>query len=268
MREDFFRIAPMEENKMAIRLCEERCSKSYLTFEKIDFDHCDLLGEYRNCTFDGCDFTGAYLRAVFSNCNFTNCNLSKTRLQDSAFIDCTFDADVLYRFGEKLVSPLSGWKKCVDRKGKTVLVRLEIPRGAIVFCINGTKCRTDRVIVKEIIGADRAYSSYSYMSYYVGDEINVYNFDCRFNIECGTGIHFFKTKQEAEEYFIPAPDRARCFDLLVKAGCGDIMGWYPRHYELKYTVTTPTGFSDVPVDFNRCYIVNQDLLSKVEISQK
>ena len=100
------------------------------------------------------------------------------------------------RKGIKLSEPIIGWKKCKNN----VLVKLEIPRGAIVFSINNKKCRTDKAKVLEIIGADRAYSNYKFFSYYVGDVIEVFNFNCEYNFECAEGIHFFRTRKEAEEY--------------------------------------------------------------------
>ena len=98
--------------------------------------------------------------------------------------------------GIKLSEPIIGWKKCKNN----VLVKLEIPRGAIVFSINNKKCRTDKAKVLEIIGADRAYSNYKFFSYYVGDIIEVFNFNCEYNVECAEGIHFFRTREEAENY--------------------------------------------------------------------
>ena len=100
------------------------------------------------------------------------------------------------RKGIKLSEPIIGWKKCKN----DVLVKLEIPRGAIVFSINNKKCRTDKAKVLEIIGADRAYSNHKFFSYYVGDVIEVFNFNCEYNVECTEGIHFFKTREEAENY--------------------------------------------------------------------
>lgn len=105
------------------------------------------------------------------------------------------DADRL-RKGIKLSEPIIGWKKCKDN----VLVKLEIPRGAIVFSINNNECRTDKVKVLEIIGGDRAYSKHKFFSYYVGDIIEVFNFNCEYNVECAEGIHFFRTRKEAEAY--------------------------------------------------------------------
>lgn len=81
-----------------------------------------------------------------------------------------------------------------------VIVTLEIPRGAIVFSINGYKCRTNKAKVIAIDGADKAMSLNCKTSYYVGDEFTIYNFNCVYNRECGEGIHFFLTREEAEKY--------------------------------------------------------------------
>lgn len=118
-------------------------------------------------------------------------NLKSANLR-SAYLD----KEEQIRKGVKLSNSITGWKKC---KGG-VIVKLEIPRGAIVFSINNHKRRTDKAIVKEIIGADRAFSMHKYFSYYVGDKIEVYNFNCEYNTECAEGIHFFINRQEAENY--------------------------------------------------------------------
>ena len=34
--------------------------------------------------------------------------------------------------------------------------------------------------------------------YHVGDEIEIKDFDDNYNVECSTGIHFFLTREEAE----------------------------------------------------------------------
>ena len=101
-----------------------------------------------------------------------------------------------YRKGKILTKDIIGYKKCMN----DVIVTLLIPRGAIVFSVNGGKCRTNRAKVIAIDGADRAYSIYKYMTYYVGDEFNIYDFDLQYNEECAPGIHFFMTRSEAENY--------------------------------------------------------------------
>lgn len=103
--------------------------------------------------------------------------------------------------GEILTQDIIGYKKCKDN----TIVTLKIPRGAIIFCINGIKCRTNKAIVLDIEDmngnkVDRAVSAFKYMSYYVGDEITDYTFNCQYNVECSGGIHFFRTKKLAKYY--------------------------------------------------------------------
>ena len=133
------------------------------------------------------DMRGANIRgANLYGANMMGANLRNVGMRS---------ADKL-RKGIKLSEPIIGWKKCQNN----VLVKLEIPRGAIIFSINNSKCRTDKAKVLEIIGADRAYSKHKFFSYYVGDVIEVFNFNCEYNVECAEGIHFFRTREEAEYY--------------------------------------------------------------------
>ena len=124
-----------------------------------------------------------------NNATFENCNLVKNTKNANGKL-------ATYRLGKILTEDIIGYKKCRD----DIIVTLKIPRGAIVFSINGTKCRTNKAKVIAIDGAKKAVSMHQYMSYYVGDEFTIYNFDCRYNTECGEGIHFFMTREEAEQY--------------------------------------------------------------------
>ena len=106
-----------------------------------------------------------------------------------------------FRIGKILTESIIGYKKCKD----DVIVKLEIPAGAIVFSINGCKCRTNKakvLAIKDKDGNDvyRAFSIFQYMSYYVGDIFDMANFDLRYNVACSTGIHFFMTKEDAIAY--------------------------------------------------------------------
>lgn len=127
-----------------------------------------------------------YMRANLRNTNSDGVNLYN--------VDLSFNDKL--RKGIKLSEPIIGWKKCQNN----VLVKLEIPRGAIVFSINNNECRTDKAKVLEIIGGNRAYSNHKFFSYYVGDIIEVFNFNCEYNVEYAEGIHFFRTRKESEEY--------------------------------------------------------------------
>ena len=158
-----------------------------------DLQYTDLRYVYLN----GADLRCVYLNSAdLSNADLNGANLSGVNLSNVDLSNVKLDKEEQIRKGIKLSNPIIGWKKC--KYG--VIVKLEIPRGAIVFSINNDKCRTDKAIVKEIFGADRAFSMHKYFSYYVGDKIEVYNFNCEYNIECAEGIHFFKSRKEAENY--------------------------------------------------------------------
>lgn len=155
--------------------------------------------EFAGANLCKADFYGAYLdagqfcKSKIYDTNFNNCNFSHSTLLEDANGKLTE-----YRRGKMLTEDIIGYKKCQDN----VIVTLKIPRGAIVFSINGTKCRTNKAKVIAIDGAKKAISSFKHMSYYVGDEFTIYDFDCTYNNQCGEGIHFFLTREEAEGYIV------------------------------------------------------------------
>ena len=92
------------------------------------------------------------------------------------------------------------YKKCLGG----VIVCAKIPNNAQVRGNYGSKCRTNKAVITDIIGdfcgEKVGISSYDKKTtYYVGDEIEIENFDysCK---ECSTGFHFFCTLKEAKEY--------------------------------------------------------------------
>lgn len=171
-----------------------RCADlKYADLRGADLQYTDLRYVYLN----GADLRCVYLNSAdLSNADLNGANLNGVNLSNVDLSNVNLDKEEQIRKGVKLSNSITGWKKC---KGG-VIVKLEIPRGAIVFSINNNKCRTDKAIVKEIFGADRAFSMHKYFSYYVGDKIEVYNFNCEYNTECAEGIHFFKSREEAENY--------------------------------------------------------------------
>ena len=157
----------------------------------------DLCGAgLRGTDLSDANLRGANLRGA--NLRYANLRGADLRGANLRGVElCGTEGNLMeYRRGKILSENVIGYKKCRDN----VIVTLEIPRGAIVFSINGTKCRTNKAKVLEIEGANRAYSQQKYVSYYVGDEITIYNFNCEYNVECAEGIHFFMTRKEAEEY--------------------------------------------------------------------
>ena len=102
-----------------------------------------------------------------------------------------------FRLGMVVDEPLMGYKK--TKEG--VVITAEIPSGAIVFCINGSRCRTNRAKITDMAGHEVLHSQYdNTFEYRLGQEINIKDFNLMYNVECASGFHFFRTRKEAEEY--------------------------------------------------------------------
>lgn len=151
----------------------------------------NLYGAYLCCDLWCADLRGANLYAA----NLRGADLKDADLTGTSLFSME-EPYSEYQKGKLLTRDIIGYKKCRDN----IIVTLLIPRGSIVFSINGKKCRTNHAKVIAIDGSDRAISKWRYMSYYVGDEITVYDFNCEYNKECAQGIHFFLTREEAENY--------------------------------------------------------------------
>ena len=129
------------------------------------------------------DLTGANLTGA----DFTDADLRHAVLSDAEKI----------RLGQILTELMTGYKK--TKEG--VVITAEIPAGAIVFCINGSKCRTNRAKITDMGGHEVLHSSYdNFFEYRLGQEINIKDFNLMYNVECASGFHFFRTRKEAEEY--------------------------------------------------------------------
>ena len=136
----------------------------------------------------GANLSGAELRgANLSGANLRSADLSGADLSD---------AD-RFRLGKVLDEPLTGYKKTQEG----VVITAEIPAGAIVFCINGSKCRTNKAKITDMAGHDVLHSQYDKsFEYRLGQEIEIKDFNLMYNVECSIGFHFFRTRKEAEEY--------------------------------------------------------------------
>ena len=134
--------------------------------------------------------------AVKSNANLSNANLSKANLSNA-----NLDEKEKLRKGVIIDNPVRVFKKCIGNN----IVELELLKGSIVFSINNKKCRTNKAKVISINGMCekglKCYSSYNNKFIYeVGKTVEVKDFDLMYNVECSSGIHFFWTKEEAEDY--------------------------------------------------------------------
>lgn len=124
-------------------------------------------------------------------------NLRGADLRGADLSGADLSGEEKIRLGKVLDEPLTGYK--MTKEG--VVITAEIPAGAIVFCINGSKCRTNRAKITDIDGHDVLYSSYdNSFEYRLGQEIEIKDFNLMYNVECASGFHFFRTREEAENY--------------------------------------------------------------------
>lgn len=156
----------------------------------------------------GANLTGANLsRANLSGAKLTGADLSRANLHGSILTGTILvNADIYHAFFDRkdeirkgiiLRKPIKGYKKTVEG----VVITAEIPAGAIVFSINGNKCRTNIATITDTAGHKLLHSQYDKkITYKTGKTIIIDNFDIRYNIECAPGFHFFRTKKEAKEY--------------------------------------------------------------------
>ena len=132
------------------------------------------------------------MKADLSEANLSGANLSGANLYKADLSEANE-----FRLGRVLDEPLTGYKK--TKEG--VVITAEIPIGAIVFCINGSKCRTNRAKITDMDGHEVLHSSYdNSFEYRLGQEIEIKDFNLMYNVECASGFHFFRTREEAENY--------------------------------------------------------------------
>ena len=92
---------------------------------------------------------------------------------------------------------MTGYKKSNENK----IITFEIPIGAKILSINNYKRRANKAKVIDMQGRAELSSMYDNgFKYHVGDEIEIEDFDERYNVECGNGIHFFLTRKEAKKF--------------------------------------------------------------------
>ena len=136
-------------------------------------------------------------RANLTGADLTRANLTGADLTRANLYGADLTEAEEFRLGKVLDEPLTGYK--ITKEG--VVIIAEIPAGAIVFCINGKKCRTNRAKITDMGGHDVLHSQYDdSFEYRLGQEINIKDFNLMYNVECASGFHFFRTRKEAEEY--------------------------------------------------------------------
>jgi len=95
------------------------------------------------------------------------------------------------------VGPFFAWKKCHGN----VIVKLFIPSSAKRSNATGRKCRAEKAKVLEVIGAEFGVSLHDpTCKYHVGKWVHCDKWQEDRWAECGGGIHFYITREEAEAH--------------------------------------------------------------------
>ena len=169
----------------------------------------DMMANLRWADLSGADLSEANLRLANlygANLRLANlrwadlrrANLRWANLSEANLSGANLSGAEKFRLGKVLDEPLTGYKKTQEG----VVITAEIPIGAIVFCINGSKCRTNRAKITDM-GEQKEVLHSSYdnkFEYRLGQEIDIKDFNLMYNVECASGFHFFRTREEAEKY--------------------------------------------------------------------
>jgi hypothetical protein len=190
-----------ESKHKTIKMCLE-----YAASAGADLRGADLCGaNLRGANLYGADLCGANLRdANLRGANLRGANLRGADLRGADLfgaVGITFKIYAQFRS-----CPPSGdfiaWKKGGDGE----LIKLKIPWfSRRVNAIGSRKCRSEIAIVLEIEKNGKPIKSCRSghdrdTIYEVGKHVCCDKYDASWYEECSGGIHFFMTRQEAEEY--------------------------------------------------------------------
>jgi len=176
-----------------------------------DLTRANLLGAYLSrADLSGANLSRAYLtgadltRAYLSRANLSGANLSGANLSDANLLGAYLSRANL---SPHSLVPEEGefiaFKKLKDGKVAKLLIPAYAKR---VSSLVGRKCRASHALVLEITYNGVPYpdgegvSSHNYrFKYKVGETVRA-NLNDDIRVECASGIHFFITRKEAENY--------------------------------------------------------------------
>ncbi len=161
----------------------------------------DLYGaDLYGANLSGADLSGANLRSAdlygadLYGANLSGANLYGANLRSAKDIPSIAAAQTTVAMPEGLIV---AWKKCSG----SVVVKLHIPAEARRSNATGRKCRAEFADVVEVFGGTVGISMHDNKTQYVvGSRVTCHEWcEDRWN-ECAGGIHFFITREEAENY--------------------------------------------------------------------
>lgn len=174
---------------------------------RADLSEADLSrADLSDADLRGADLSRADLsRADLRGADLSEADLRGADLRGTYLRGAKIENDVLNKYFP-IACPDSGsfigWKKCLGGAVVELLIQAYAKRSSAF----GRKCRCSAAKVVEITDVhgeqiSEAVSCYdSRFIYRVGEIVSVDDFDEDRKNECSTGIHFFITRQEAEDY--------------------------------------------------------------------
>ena len=151
----------------------------------------DLRGaDLRGADLRGADLRGAYLsEADLRGADLRGAKLSGADLSEAVYLAFSLVPEQ----GE-----FTAFKKLKGGAIAELLIPADAKRTSSLV---GRKCRASKAIVIAIDNGKEGVSFHDRTFVYkVGETVSVDNFDDDIRVECTTGIHFFITRREAEEY--------------------------------------------------------------------
>ena len=180
----------------------EGANFKYANLEVANLEGANLKGaNLYGANLKGANLEGASLEdANLKYANLKVANLEGANLKGANLGGANIDEKEKFRLGQILKEPITGYKK--TREG--MVITATIPAGAIVFCINDSKCRANKARIIDMGGQNEVlHSSYNYdFEYRLFQDIEIEDFNLMYNVECASGFHFFRTREEAENYKI------------------------------------------------------------------
>ena len=161
-----------------------RADLSRANLSRADLSGADLYGADLSCA----DLPGANLYGA----DLYGADLSRADLSGAKNADLVIAQTQILPEGS-----LIGWKKCSGG----VIVKLCIPEEAKRSHAFGRKCRAEFADVLEVFDGEFGVSQHDGKTEYrVGTRVFPDSFSDDWQKECAPGIHFFITREEAEEY--------------------------------------------------------------------
>jgi len=168
--------------------------------QSADLRYADLqYADLRSADLQSADLRSADLRSAdLQSANLQSADLRSADLQSANLQSANLLDEIIISYTSILPEgDLIGWKMCKNN----VIVKLKIHAESKRSNSTGRKCRAEFAEVLEVFNGETGISKHDGTTKYSkGDFVTCDKFDLNRWEECSTGIHFFITRLEAENY--------------------------------------------------------------------